>query len=94
MSIFQLRVKTHNLSIDGHNLLVFVDYSAEVTRQRKAFISVCFHLHHKKVKFTLAYPAILYAQSPDGENLSFKSPEDADKFLDSLTSSKPWKVSF
>lgn len=72
------------LQVEGHTLLLFVDYSAEVSRKRKAFLQICFVLFHHQFKFTLAYPAILHLTSSEGERLTFHSPLEAEQFLQSI----------
>lgn len=64
--IMQKYKNTRDLQIEGQNLLIFADYSAERTRKRKLFSKVCTQLFNKRLKFTLAYPATLHFQSTDG----------------------------
>lgn len=58
------------LQIEGSELPIFADYSVELTRKRKLFSKFCMELHHNCVKFTLAYPAVLSLQTPDGNQRS------------------------
>lgn len=69
------------LELDGHQLLLFADYSEEVTQQRKAFSDVCTKLYNAKTKFTLAYPAILKFSDKTGKQLTFLDPADAKRYL-------------
>lgn len=70
------------LELDGHTILLFADYSAEVTLKRKAFSDVCTKLYHSKIKFTLAYPAILKLSDTTGKQLTFLDPAEAKRYLD------------
>lgn len=73
------------LTFEGHNLLLFADYSMEVTRKRKLFSPICTSLFEKNVRFSLAYPAILRFASKEGRQLIFKDPEEAKNYWDTLT---------
>lgn len=73
------------LTFEGHNLLLFADYSVEVTRKRKLFSPICTTLFEKHVRFSLAYPAVLRFTSKEGRQLTFKDPEDAKHYWDTLT---------
>lgn len=53
-------------SLNRHKLQHFADYSIEVTRPGNTFALICSTLFQKHVKFTLAYPAVFYHQSPTG----------------------------
>lgn len=67
--------------LEGHKLLIFADYSQEVSCKHKVFQPICSALHLKGVKFTLAYPAILHLTNQAGETKSFSHPEDAASYL-------------
>lgn len=69
------------LQIEGHKLLLFADYSQEVSNKRKAFSRICSTLFHNNIKFTLAYPAILHVTSKDGDRISLHTPVEAEQFL-------------
>lgn len=69
--------KSRSVEFEGQKILLFADYSAEVSRKRKDFQQVCNELYKKGIHFTLAYPAILRLQAPDGEQLTIHSPEKA-----------------
>lgn len=84
--ILQSFRKSRSVLIEGHKLLIFADYSAEVSRKCKEFQPVCAELFKRNVSFTLAYPAVLCLQAPDGEQLKFQSPEKATAFLHTLSS--------
>lgn len=66
------------------SLLLFADYSAELSKKRKLFTPLCSVLHNKKVRFALAYPAILRVTTADGQQHSFDDPEEAEIFINSL----------
>lgn len=69
--------------LDGHKLLIFADYSQEVSKRCKALQPVCNTLFQQGIKFTLAYPATLRFTAPYGESKSFTHPEDAWHYLQS-----------
>lgn len=73
--------------IEGHKLLLFADYSVEVSRKRKEFQPVCAELYKRGIRFTLAYPAVLRLQAPDGEQIILQSLDKANAFLQSLSPS-------
>lgn len=64
-------------------VLIFQDYSAEVSLQRKAFQDTCRKLIDRGVRFTLAYPATLRVFS-EGGNRVFSSPEETRDFCNGL----------
>lgn len=72
------------LYIDGHKILLFADYSIELTKKRKQFSAICTALYQKQVKFTLAYPATLHVSLPNGDSRSFIDPQEAERFLDDM----------
>lgn len=82
--ILQSFRKARSVMVEGYKLLIFADYSAEVSRKRKEFQSVCAELYKRSIRFTLAYPATLRLQALDGEQLTFQSPKKANAFLRSL----------
>lgn len=84
--ILQSFRKARSVVIEGHKQLIFADYSAEVSRKSRKFQPACAELFKRSVCFTLAYPAVLRLQAPDGEQLTFQSPEKANAFLRSLPS--------
>lgn len=78
------RKKQIPTKIEGHQILIFGDYSAEVVRKRKAFSKICTSLYLKKWKFQLQYPAILRVTYPDGSSKSFKDHLEAESHLRDL----------
>lgn len=70
-----------SFQLDGHKLILFADYSQEVSRRRKAFQPICQALFQKGVKFTLAYQATLHFTDPSGDPKSFSHPEEASHYL-------------
>lgn len=73
--------KSGALKIEGHKILIFADYSMEVSKKRRAFSTICLHLYKKGVKFTLAYPVVLYVQTPAGDREAFINPIDAERYV-------------
>lgn len=74
------------VSLRGRNILVFGDYSAEVTRmRRRAFSTVCSNLVNKQVRFSLQFPANLSIFKNNGELETFESPDEAAHYLNSLS---------
>lgn len=45
------RALKNNLTLRGHKLLIFGDFSAEVTQKRRAFSAVCTSLYRKQIRF-------------------------------------------
>lgn len=78
------RRKQYPLKIEGHQILIFGDYSAEVVRKRKAFSKICTSLYMKKWKFQLQYPAVLRVTHPDGTTKSFQDHLEAESYLRDL----------
>lgn len=70
------------LCIEGHDLLLFSDYSQEVTKKRKEFTGLCAALHQKQIRFMLLYPATLIVTLPNGEQKTFTDPEETARHLD------------
>lgn len=70
-----------NLTIYGHALLMFADYSIEVSRKCKAFSKVCTLLHERQIHFSLGYPAVLYLTSQNGCQHVFQDPAEAKTFV-------------
>ena len=73
--------QARQLQIDGVKILVFADYSIEVSKKRKAFQQVCSELFKQQIKFSLAFPAILRLKAPNGEQLTFHDPSEAEAFV-------------
>lgn len=49
---------------------------------RKPFSKICSQLYTRKIKFTLAYPAVLQMMALNGKQLSFYEPGDAEAILE------------
>lgn len=62
------------VNLRGHKILVFGDFSAEVTQKRKAFSVVCTALFHRQTRFALLYPAVLKVFVTDGPPKVYRSP--------------------
>lgn len=84
LSVLQRYRNQRTLDVDGHRLLLFADYSAEVAKKRKSFNEVCSSLVQKQIRFTLAYPAVLYFNATDGKRISFTDPKEAMHFLNRM----------
>lgn len=82
--LLQHYCRARGLSADCHKLLLFTDYSVEVSKQRKSFAPICSQLHQHNLKFSLAYPAVLRLHSPQGDKMSFTSSADAQQYVESL----------
>lgn len=74
-----------DLTIEGQSLLLFSDYSAEVSRKRKLFTPICATLFQNKIKFTLPFPAVLHLAAPDGRQYTFYTVEEIEPFMQDLT---------
>lgn len=87
-AIWQASRKRKNLSWEGSRLLIFQDYSAEVTRARKEFAPLCSTMIKENRKFALLYPARLRLY--DGNTFKeFTSAADADGYLRELREERP-----
>lgn len=84
--ILQKFRQNRSLEVDGIKILIFADYSMEVSKKRKAFQHICTELHQRQMKFTLAFPATLRIKAPNGDQLSFQNTSEAEAFLRSLRS--------
>lgn len=71
------------LQVNSHKLLLFADYSQEVSRRCKDFQPICVALFQKGMKFTLAYPAILRFTDSAGKSKCFSQLEEATNYLQS-----------
>lgn len=87
--ILQQFRESRALVIEGHKLLLFADYSIELSKKRKSFQKMCTMLHEKRVKFTLAYPATLKIQLENGNQHVFQDPSEAEIFVDSIHITNP-----
>lgn len=88
----QILQRFHNqreLMIEEHSLLLFADYSIEVSRKRKAICQICSALHEKQIKFFLAYPAILHLTSQSIKHHTFHDPSEAELLLNRLEKDEP-----
>lgn len=65
------------LQLDGHKVHLFADYSQEVACSCKAFQPICAALYQKGVKFTLAFPAVLWFTDPAIDPKSSHPEEEA-----------------
>lgn len=76
MNILQKFRSQHSLEIDGYKILLFADYSVDLSKKRRLFTPLCSQLHSKKIKFAPTYPAVLRITTADGNQHSFDDPED------------------
>lgn len=72
------------LQIEGNTLLLFVDYSADVSRRRRAFSTICTKLHRDKIRFMLLYPATLKITEPGRQQHLFSDPIEAASYLENM----------
>lgn len=75
---------TSPLQIEGHKLLIFADYWAGVSRKRRSFANMCSRLQNNKVRFTMAYLAILQVTTPEGHQQPLNDPEEAETFMGNM----------
>ena len=94
MDVLQSFRKARAAELDGHKLLIFADYSVEVSRKRKEFQPMCAELYKRGIRFTLAYPAILRLQTPNGDQLTLQSPDKARAYLQSLNADRTSSVTY
>ncbi|KAL6477455.1 hypothetical protein MHYP_G00132900 [Metynnis hypsauchen] len=70
-----------NLDYNGHKVLIFPDYTAEVLGQRRSFRDVMQALRAQQVVHTLRFPAKLCVRYK-GQLKCFTSPSEAVKFVE------------
>ncbi|XP_069830657.1 uncharacterized protein [Dendropsophus ebraccatus] len=88
------RNRREPLELDGHRLLIFGDFSAEVTRRRRLFSPICTALYQQQVRFALIYPATLKVFHQDGSFSTFTSVDEASASLtEYLSKDKSWVLS-
>lgn len=75
------RKKETTLQLKGTKILLFEDFSVEVSKRHRAFGEVCSQLFHWKTRFRLVYPATLIMSPEDGPPQSLTAPEKAKKAL-------------
>lgn len=73
------------VKLRNHKIVIFEDFSVEVTRKRRAFSNVCSTLFRRQTQFALLYPVILKAFHKDGPPVIYRSPEEAMKALNITT---------
>lgn len=76
------------VKIRDHKILIFGDFSAELTQKRRAFSAVCSNLFRKQTQFALLYPAILKVFHKDGPPTLYRTPEEAMSALNIDTSTR------
>lgn len=81
-TILQTFRTQRQLAIDNTDLLIFADYAAELTKRMKLFSKACTILFQKQIKFTLAYPATLHLQTPEGAQRSIQDPTEAELYAE------------
>ncbi|XP_075204527.1 uncharacterized protein LOC142310762 [Anomaloglossus baeobatrachus] len=75
------RDRKRPLQYQGNRLLIFGDYSADVSKRRKEFSKICTFLYNKKIKCQLLYPAILKVRNPNGSFAYYKDYKEAENIL-------------
>lgn len=70
--------------VENKTLLIFSDFSAELSKRRKAFSPICTALVKKNTKFLLLYPAKLSIMSETGGQLTFLDPEDVETYMQQM----------
>lgn len=78
--ILQLR-RDRTLEYNGHKVYIFLDYTAEVMEQRRAFSDVMRELRELKVTHSLRFPVRLRVQH-NGQFKTFTDPAEAVKFVE------------
>lgn len=80
--------KSHRngMTLRGHKILLFGDFSAEVTQKRRSFSAVCSLLFRRQIRFALLYPAVLKVFHKEDPPTIYHSPEEAMAALDIDTS--------
>ena len=68
---------------NGHNVMVFPDYSKIVTDKRLRFNECKKLLHDRRMKFSLVFPALLVIRAPEGRR-EFDDPKKARAYIHSL----------
>lgn len=76
-----LRSDRNRLNWRGQKVLFFPDYGTSTAKQRASFARVKSLLYERKVKFRLAYPALLKVDF-EGETHDFKTASEAQRFYD------------
>lgn len=82
-AIWRASRKCKDVRWNGSRLLIFQDYSSEVTKARKEFANVCSKLISEGRKFAMLYPARLRLYLSSGFK-DFTSAADAEGFLQEL----------
>lgn len=70
-AILQKFRSSRSIQIEGTDILIFADYSIELSRKGKLFSRLCTQLHNEKIRFSLSYPAILNVTLTEGAQHSF-----------------------
>lgn len=83
-AILQKFRANRELQIGGHDILIFADYSMDLSKRRKNFSKICTQLYQRQIKFSLAYPATLYISMPDGGQRIFYDYTEAESFVANL----------
>lgn len=74
------RKRSDHLQIKGSRLLIFEDYSTEVSKRSKTFSNICTVLVHKKICFQI-YTATLRIFYNDGSIARFNTSDEAEEAL-------------
>lgn len=77
------------VKLRGHKIVIFGDFSLEVTQKRRAFSNICSTLFRRQTRFALLYPAILKVFLKEGPPVIYRSPGEAMKALNISASTPP-----
>lgn len=83
-AILQAYRRSEALIIDNLKILIFADYSPEVSKKRRAFSQCCTALYRKHIRFTFAYPATLTVHLPSGKSNVYKDPKEAEAYIQEI----------
>lgn len=91
--ILQRFRNNRTLVLEDNALLIFADYSAELSKRRNAFSPICMALAAKNIKSSLLYPAKLLLMSDTGRQLTFFEPEEAETYMQQMEQNPPLESS-
>lgn len=74
------------LQVNGTRIHFYPDYSAEVSRRRRAFDTVKKKLREINVEFALMYPSVLRVNAGEDKPRLFKTPGEVETFIRDMQS--------
>lgn len=83
-AILQKFRANRELQKGGQDLLIFADYSPDLSKRRKNFSKVCTQLYQRQIKLSLAYLATLYISLQDGGQRIFYDHNKAESYISNL----------